>query len=39
MNMDKETGISIMKIISKLDAGPVMMMSKTKISLKLIIIN
>ena len=32
MNMDKETGVSIMKIISKLDAGPVMMMSKTKIS-------
>ena len=39
MNMDKETGISIMKIISKLDAGPVMMMSKTKYLLKIIIIN
>ena len=28
MNLDKETGISIMKIIPKLDAGPIMMKSK-----------
>ncbi len=32
MNMDKETGISIMKIIPELDAGPVMKVVKTKIS-------
>ena len=32
MNLDKETGISIMKIIPKLDAGPIMMKSKIKIS-------
>jgi len=32
MNMDEETGISIMKIINKLDAGPVMKCSKIKIS-------
>ncbi len=31
MNLDKETGISIMKIIPKLDAGPVMMKSKVEI--------
>ena len=31
MNLDKETGESIMKIVSKLDAGPVMMKSKLKI--------
>ena len=31
MNLDNETGISIMKIIPKLDAGPVMMQSKVKI--------
>ena len=31
MNMDKETGISIMKIIPKLDAGPVMKVAKVKI--------
>lgn len=31
MNLDKETGVSIMKIVSKLDAGPVMMKSKLKI--------
>ena len=31
MNMDKETGISIMKISSKLDTGPVMMKSKISI--------
>ena len=32
MNLDKETGISIMKIVPKLDAGPVMMKSKVKIT-------
>ena len=32
MNMDTETGISIMKIIPKLDAGPVIMQGKIKIS-------
>jgi len=32
MNKDKETGVSIMKIISKLDAGPVLLKSKIKIS-------
>jgi methionyl-tRNA formyltransferase len=32
MNMDTETGISIMKIISQLDAGPVMMQEKIKIT-------
>lgn len=32
MNMDTETGISIMKIIPKLDAGPVMLQKKIKIS-------
>ena len=32
MNMDTETGISIMKIIPQLDAGPVMMQEKIKIS-------
>ena len=31
MNLDKETGISIMKIISKLDAGPIMLTEKVKI--------
>jgi|MDTG01.3.fsa_nt_gb methionyl-tRNA formyltransferase len=31
MNMDSETGVSIMKIIPELDAGPVMMQSKIKI--------
>ena len=31
MNMDKETGVSIMKIISKLDAGPVLLKSKIDI--------
>ena len=30
MNMDEETGISIMKIISKLDAGPVLTQSRIK---------
>ena len=32
MNLDNETGISIMKIVSKLDAGPVMMKAKIKIT-------
>ena len=32
MNLDKETGISVMKIIPKLDAGPIMMKSKVKIT-------
>jgi len=32
MNMDKETGISIMKIIKELDAGPVMKCEKINIS-------
>ncbi len=32
MNMDKETGISIMKIENKLDAGPVMQYFKIKIT-------
>ena len=31
MNMDEETGISIMKIVEKLDAGPVLLKSKIKI--------
>jgi methionyl-tRNA formyltransferase len=31
MNMDKETGISIMKIMPKLDAGPVLIQSKIQI--------
>ena len=34
MNLDKETGISIMKIVPKLDTGPVMMKSKIKINEK-----
>ena len=34
MNLDKETGISIMKIVPKLDAGPVMMKKNVKISEK-----
>ncbi len=32
MNLDKETGISVMKVIPKLDAGPIMMKSKVKIT-------
>ena len=32
---DKETGISIMKIVSKLDAGPVLIQSKLQISNKI----
>jgi methionyl-tRNA formyltransferase len=31
MNLDEETGISIMKIVSKLDAGPVMLTARVKI--------
>ncbi len=34
MEMDKETGISIMKIVSKLDAGPYMMQENVKINVK-----
>ena len=32
MNMDYETGVSIMKIVPRLDAGPVMLQEKIKIS-------
>ena len=32
MNMDQETGVSIMKIIPELDAGPVMKIAKIKIT-------
>ena len=32
MNLENETGISIMRIVSKLDSGPVMMNSKISIS-------
>ena len=32
MNMDEETGVSIMKIIPKLDAGPILLQSKLAIS-------
>ena len=32
LNLDKETGISVMKIVPKLDTGPVMMQSKVSIS-------
>ncbi len=32
MNLDHETGISIMKIVTKLDAGPVLIQSKIKIT-------
>ena len=35
MNMDSETGVSIMKIIPQLDAGPVMLQEKIKISKEL----
>ena len=31
MNLDKETGISIMKIIPNLDAGPFMIQKKLKL--------
>ena len=37
MNLDQETGISIMKIIPKLDAGPVMLKSKS-VFLKILIL-
>ena len=32
MNLDKETGVSIMKIVAELDAGPVLLQSKIKIT-------
>jgi methionyl-tRNA formyltransferase len=32
LNMDKETGISIMKIVPELDAGPVLMQSKINLT-------
>ena len=32
MNLDKETGVSIMKIVEKLDAGPVMMQKKINVT-------
>ena len=32
MNLENETGVSIMKIVPKLDAGPVLIQSKIKIS-------
>tara|TARA_B100001248_G_scaffold175077_1_gene132831 strand:+ start:4460 stop:5356 length:897 start_codon:yes stop_codon:yes gene_type:complete len=32
MNMDQETGVSIMKIVPKLDAGPILIQSKIKIT-------
>ncbi len=32
INMDEETGISIMKILPKLDSGPIMLQEKIKIS-------
>jgi len=32
MNLDHETGISIMKIVTELDAGPVLLQSKIKIT-------
>ena len=32
MNLDHETGVSIMKIVSELDAGPVLLQSKIKIT-------
>ena len=32
MNMDHESGISIMKIVPKLDSGPVLLKSKIKIT-------
>ena len=32
MNLDKETGVSIMKIVNKLDAGPILLTSKIKIT-------
>tara|TARA_B100000575_G_scaffold293454_1_gene304914 strand:- start:319 stop:1239 length:921 start_codon:yes stop_codon:yes gene_type:complete len=35
MNMDKETGVSIMKIVPKLDAGPVLIQSSLAIDKKM----
>ncbi len=32
MNMDKETGVSIMKILPKLDSGPILLKEKLKIT-------
>ena len=32
MNLDKETGVSIMKIVEKLDTGPVMMQEKINVT-------
>ena len=32
MNLDKETGVSIIKIVEKLDAGPVMMQEKINVT-------
>ena len=32
MNLDKETGVSIMKIVAELEAGPVLLQSKIKIT-------
>ena len=32
MNLDNETGVSIMKIVTELDAGPVLLQSKIKIT-------
>ena len=39
MNCDNETGISIMKIEPKLDAGPSLMKSKIKITKEIIMKN
>ena len=39
MNMDSETGISIMKIVPQLDAGPVMMQEKINIIKKCLLLN
>ena len=39
MNMDQETGISIMKIVPKLDSGPVLLQSKIKITKTLLMKN
>ena len=32
MNLDKETGVTIMKMVPKLDSGPILMSSKIKIN-------
>ena len=39
MNMDHESGISIMKIVHKLDSGPVLLQSKIKITKELLMRN